>query len=224
MTRTASPVDILALVGKVNLDIDNEFGSKNSLVDDIILHDDWDYNEEKFDADIAVLVLFEQVEYNSQIQPICLPHKSSNNDEYPTGEGVVVGWGKSEKTSDRYDPILNQLNQPAVSASYCYPTFPNLARAASHRMFCGGHENRGKSACLGDSGSGFYFENKSLSRWIIKGITSGALIGEDMGCNINAFSLYTNVARFVEWITKVMQKTESLDWKFIDFKCKDDSR
>lgn len=218
-----SPVDILALVGKLNLDIDDEFGSKPSVVDDIILHPDWDFNHEKYDADISVVVMIELVEFNRHIQPICLPSASNNTDHYPTGTGVIAAWGQSANSgANHYDSTLNQLYQPIVSAHYCYTTFPDLAEAAPARAFCGGFVNQSKSACGGDSGGGFYFEDKSSSTWTVKGIVSGGLQSIDgFSCNVNAFTVYTNVARFVDWVENLQQKTKEVEWKFIDFKCVD---
>lgn len=201
--------------------IDNEFGSKTSLVDDIIIHPDWDFNSEKYDADISVVVMIEPIEYSRHIQPICLPPQKNKNDEYPTGTGLIVGWGMSEHSGANFnDPTLNQLKQPIVSAHFCYPRFPDLAAASSDRAFCGGFDSQSKSACGGDSGGGFYFEDKSTSTWIVKGIVSGGLQDVDgYSCNVNAFTLYSNVAIFVDWITKVMQESKAAPWVFVNFTC-----
>lgn len=56
--------------------------------------------------------------------------------------------------------------------------------------------------------------------WTIDGIISGGLQGDDgISCNVNAFTLYTNVARFVDWITKVMRESKVVAWKNVDFSC-----
>lgn len=94
-----SPVHVLVFLGKFNLEIDDEDGSKVSLVDDIIVHPDWDFNDEKFDADIAIVVLLEPVNFNGFIQPVCLPHQSNVS---PIGTGVIASWGKSEHSGAKY--------------------------------------------------------------------------------------------------------------------------
>lgn len=221
--ETTPEVDVLALLGKINLGIEDEGGSKTSLVLDIIIHHDWDFNDQKYDADISIVVLLESVEFNNFIQPVCLPPQSYGD---VSGTGVIVGFGTSEHSGgNHHDTLLNQLEQQAVNSTYCYPKFPELSRASSYRAFCGGFENQGKSACGGDSGGGFYFKEKSASTWAVKGIVSGGLQGDDgISCNLNAFTLYTNVARFVDWIKEKMNETKQIAWKFVDFNCRFDSR
>jgi secreted trypsin-like serine protease len=217
----ASPVDVIALLGKFNLGIDDEVGSEACLIDDIIIHDNWDYNVKAYDADIAVVILVEMVVFNHDIQPICLPKQS---EAYPTGTGTIVGWGKSEHAGDKqHDTVLNELRQPAVDGYRCFSNAPQLAYAVSERTFCGGFVNQDKSACGGDSGGGFYFENSSSSMWTVDGIVSGGVIDRTngLGCSIKTYTLYTNVARFVEWITEVIKETKEVTWKFVDFKCVD---
>lgn len=104
-----------------------------------------------------------------------------------------------------------------MNASYCFSTFPKLAPHASVGVFCGGYENKGKSACLGDSGGGFYLKTQHV--WNVRGVVSGSLIGDQYGCDINKFQFYTNVARYIEWITKVMEKTLEIVWKHVKIDC-----
>jgi hypothetical protein len=88
--RSITPAGyVAALLGKFNLNVTDEYGSKRVLVWDIILHPDWNFNEEKFNADIAVVVLDKIVLFSRQIQSVCLPQPSL---EEVTGNGFVVGW------------------------------------------------------------------------------------------------------------------------------------
>lgn len=208
------PELVEALIGKYDLNVTDEFGSKSSLVSDIILHPDWKWNEEKFDADISVVILMEKVVFSRQIQPVCLPKPSYDE---VTGNGFVVGWGKSENTGyNRYDyeSRPNELRIPAVNASHCYTTFFILGAFSSNRAFCGGYENRGRAPCLGDSGGGFYMRDKS---WKIRGIVSASIVDLDTGCDIYKFSLYTNVAKFIIWIKKSMKTAREITT--VEFKC-----
>lgn len=209
---------MLALVGKYDLKVDDEFGTKVSLVWDVVLHPDWNFNEEKFDADIAIAVLTDRVEFSNHIQPVCLPKLS--HDEV-SGDGTVVGWGKS-KADHVHDVIPNELVVPAVNSSHCYTKFHILGKISSNRAFCGGFDNQGKAPCLGDSGSGFYLKDTSASSWNVRGIVSASIIDFDYGCDINKYSLYTNVARFVPWILNVQKETEVVVRSYIEFQCEDD--
>ena len=143
-----SPIYVLATMGKYDLTVRNEYGSKSVLVNDIILHPYWNFNDVRFDSDISIVVLQKRIEFTQQIQPVCIPQE--NYDEV-TGIGTVVGWGKSD-TSEGHNTIPNQLIIPALNSSHCYTTFSLLSAVSSNSAFCGGYENEGRSPCLGDSG------------------------------------------------------------------------
>jgi secreted trypsin-like serine protease len=50
----------------------------------------------------------------------------------------------------------------------------------------------------GDSGGGLML--KLNGQWILRGIVSVALIGNDGYCDANNFVVFTDVAQFVPWI------------------------
>lgn len=206
---------VRALLGKHDLSFLDELGAKSCSILEIIIHPDWDFNEEKFDADISLVVLTQSFEFNTQIQPVCLPEKSYN--EF-LEIGIVAGWGKSEGSGNAA-MTPSQLSVPSVNASHCFTTFPKLATFASNRAFCGGYVNQQKAPCLGDSGGGFYLRDSSI--WKIKGIVSGSLFSEEYGCDINKYSLYTNVGWFTEWIEEKMMETMEVEWESVEFQCKE---
>lgn len=53
--------------------------------------------------------------------------------------------------------------------------------------------------CQGDSGSGLYIREQSTGLYHVKGIVSSSLSGPK-GCNIEVYSIYTNVIEFTSWI------------------------
>lgn len=183
------------------------------MASEIIIHPDWNYKTYSFDADLAIVVLDETIEYDEFIQSICLPDLSTGD---ILGNGTIVGWGKSEKNSYELTPSMLQV--PIIPASCCYPKYPKLAEFSSCRMFCGGYEKEQKAPCYGDSGSGFFMlaENEV---WIIQGIVSGSLFAEKYGCDINAYQLYTNVARFTDWIKTKMAENKTVVWEYKTFYC-----
>lgn len=202
------PYHVMCMLGRFNLSDTNEAGSVNSLVSDIIIHDDWNSTDWRFHADIAIVVMTDSIVFSNTIQPVCLPQQNYNE---PSMIGTVVGWGKSEHSGfKQFDDTPSKVDIPAINASHCFVTFPKIASYASVTTFCGGYENKGKAPCLGDGGGGFYFKSPSSNIWNINGIVSGSLADWTYGCDINKFHLYTNVARFVDWITKVMKETELL--------------
>lgn len=202
-----------AMLGKFDLKVYDEVASKNSSVEKVFIHPDWDFSSDKFDADISIAVLEEPIGFTNAIQPICLPSQSSNEVE---GSGTIVGWGQSSK-DHFHDTKPNKLMVPAINGTFCYPTFFQLGKISSHRMFCAGYENQSKAPCMGDSGGGFYLEGSS--GWNIRGIISSALLDKDGQCDIEKFSLYTNVAWFIDWIDQVLQRAKEEVFQDVDFNC-----
>lgn len=182
----------------------NESESQTSFVEDIILHPDWNISDSRFDADIAIIVLRDPVVFTDFIQPICLPRFKR---EIFGHTGTIVGWGKSESSS-AYETRPKKLEIPIISPDYCYTTFPRLAAYGSTRAFCGGYVNENKAPCHGDSGSGLFVKDRKYPfSWIIEGLVSGSLsIGST--CDVNKFSLYTDVQNFTRWISKTLEETK----------------
>jgi hypothetical protein len=52
---------------------------------DVRTHSDWKFNYGKFDADIAVITLFNPVTISNSVQPICLPVQNSGSLIVPGG-------------------------------------------------------------------------------------------------------------------------------------------
>jgi secreted trypsin-like serine protease len=207
------------MLGKHDLNDFNEDGAKNFSVREIVLHPEWQWDHKvnsSFHADIAIVVLEEIVQFTSNIKPVCLPQQSSSE---TIGEGTISGWGQSNHF-ERHATTPKELKIPIVNALYCLVRFPNLVYIASTTSFCGGYEDQGKGACLGDSGGGFYSLESPTSPWIIRGIVSGSLTDQNTQCDVNAFQLYTNVARFADWIGKVMEENKNEELEFLYFDCK----
>lgn len=75
------------LLGAYNLELKVESGTQQKNVQEIHVHPDWSPLSLKYDADLAILVLSESVEFTRYIRPICMP------DDYPPVDvkGSVVG-------------------------------------------------------------------------------------------------------------------------------------
>lgn len=184
---------------------------------DIVVHPDWNFNKEQYEADISMVVLQEEAEFTNQIQPVCLPAPSYDE---VIGNGIVVGWGESETSLRNSEMKPKKVEIPAINSSFCYTRFPKLASFSSVHAFCGGYDGKGTAPCLGDSGGGFYLHDKNSSTWSVRGIVSGAIKDPIVGCDVNKYTLYTNVARFIEWINVVVEETKKISWKAVEFICK----
>lgn len=103
-----------------------------------------------FDADLAVLVLQQQVEFSQYIRPICLwPSVQSTND-IEGQEGTVVGWG--QQNSERIvSNVPKKIDLPIVNALTCLQKSEALSQTISERTYCAGTLD-GSGPCHGDSG------------------------------------------------------------------------
>jgi secreted trypsin-like serine protease len=207
------PKDVVAWVGKHNLLIENERGSVAHDVDNFILHEDWKYDQDNFDADIALLLLVTEVDLTQRqfVRIVCLPTASQGE---VTGDGTVVGFGISERSEadgERHDSTPNELTLPAVTQAQC--TEDNrLFLLSSNRTFCAGFENQGKAACKGDSGGGFYQLDRSTRRHTLAGIVSSSIFDPYGGCSIDTYSVFTDVSKYVGWI---QEKMEEIEWTYV---------
>lgn len=215
ISTPTEPEYVNALIGRHKISNRSEPGSKIHPVWEFILHPDWKFDEDKFNADIAIAVLKDPVGFSNQIQPVCLPVARS---QAPVGRGYVIGWGKATVEA-HYDETPNKLSLPIVNASYCYTRFPRLSIYSSHRAFCAGYENEERGSCTGDSGGGFLMKDEKEFFWSVYGIVSGSLWDEKYGCDVNSFAIYTNVALFRNRIDTETQRNENINWQTIEVQC-----
>lgn len=177
---------------------DDSDGPKSSLARKIVIHEDWNINSPRYDADLAIVVLQDVMTFTDHIQPICLPLMSN---DYVTETGMAVFHRTSE---NKENELQMQFEIPSVNASHCYTLKHELAFISSPRIFCAGYENKSmKAPCFGDSGGGFYVLADDKS-WTIRGVTTGSLTPPFRSCTINSFTLFINVSKFSSWIDKTI--------------------
>ncbi|KAG5677123.1 hypothetical protein PVAND_006905 [Polypedilum vanderplanki] len=198
--HSSRPIDkesIYAYVGIYNLNkgnVDPVASVQN--IKRIAIHKNWNSQSVNYDADIALLTLYNYIQFTQFIQPICLPDKN-----FIIGEqiGEVVGYGKSE-SSTPYEYVARKTRIPSHSNDHCFFTDPIYATVGSPSTFCAGEI--GKNPCHGDSGSGFFIKD---THWRLVGLVSSALVQD---CAINRFVLFTKVALFIDWIQLEMTRTD----------------
>jgi secreted trypsin-like serine protease len=220
---TKTSFEINAWVGKQNLHQPDETFSKPLEVWVILVHEDWDYTAQDFDADIAILVLKTEVDLSrpSKVGVVCLPQPTSNP---VTGNGYIVGWGLNEWTEanrELHSITPKELRLPVVTNEVCFEADERLEYLTSPRTFCAGFEDQEKSACSGDSGGGFFQLDRITKSYILSGIVSSSLRDIAGGCRKDIYSVFTNVVDFADWIQLKMQETENIKWKKVIFGCEE---
>lgn len=81
------PNEIIVLLGVHDIFKRNEIGSNARFVSKIILHPDWKSEDPRYDANIAVIFLRNEVKFSNTIEPICLPTPRAT---MSLDDGVIV--------------------------------------------------------------------------------------------------------------------------------------
>ncbi|XP_065335868.1 chymotrypsin B-like [Cloeon dipterum] len=172
------------------------------------------YRSDQFHYDVGLLIFEKEgYEINNQVRPICLWNEGSSLSRVTGKSAVLVGFGLTEHYS--LSDTLQEARLSIRKHEECYLSNRILfgKRLRPGDNFCAGFTN-GVSACLGDSGGSLSI--KKNGRWFIRGIVSFGLSKrvildgeEQIACNPNSFSLYADVAYYMDWIVR-----NSLDISF----------
>ena len=137
--------DIKMFFGAYNLGENNEAGAYVTTPRKILIHDDWNPFEDRYDADIAIIITQENIPRTNYIQPICL----WENENLPNiREGTIASWGTDYDSILGYEEIPKELKIPIRTLEYCLLDNLKLALIASNRTFCGGSKD-GRGPCNG---------------------------------------------------------------------------
>ncbi|XP_012143735.1 serine protease gd isoform X2 [Megachile rotundata] len=189
---------LLVTLGRYRLRDWREQGSVNREVAEYKLHPDFNPSGNA-DADLAVLILRESVEYSVAIKPICLWSGSINLENVVGKAGYVVGWGRDE-FGNPYVQEPRQTKAPIVSQEVCLWSNTDFVSFTSNRTFCAGLRN-GSGPCNGDSGSGFVMYDNNKDRYFLRGVVSRSLLdGSTMSCDLKQYVVYVDVAKHLDWI------------------------
>jgi hypothetical protein len=187
--------DLLLLLGAVNIEDQWEEGRLVMSPSEVVIHDNWNPSTVRFNDDIAILIMEQNIQFTNFIRPICL---WKSNVEPSVNKGIVVGWGTTGDSANGYESTANMLEVPIIQDNLkCFYENYKLAKIASDTSFCAGKE--GIAVCSGDSGSGLSIEVNGIS--YLKGIVSSSLIDkEKTGCYKENYAIYTNVMKYLDWI------------------------
>lgn len=184
----------MVLLGAQKINKSNEIGRVTVEVSKILVHSSWNPQIDRYNGDIAVLILEQNVAFSNYIQPVCLPKigvKMKN-----LNDGVIVGFGKSE-SSVSHENEPSKASTPIQDAVKCFSKFPKLAGIAAHKTFCGGNAN-GTGACTGDSGGGLTVV--SNGRHFLRGIVSASLYADKYGCDVDSYAIFTDMRFYISYV------------------------
>jgi len=190
---------------------------------EIIIHKRWNASSDRFNDDIAVILLDENISYSKFIKPICI---ADIEEVREATQGLAVGWGKSEDETNDIESIPRQAQLPITGDGPCYRETIELARIAAKNSFCAGSMK--SRVCIGklitvhrldkiihesflsagDSGNGFFiFHN---GRYYLKGIVSASIVNPNgRPCDATHHALFTEILKYLDWIDIPSRKVEN---------------
>lgn len=202
--------DVTVYLGKLNMEtLESERGFVMSSVEEIIVHPHWSHLTSNFDADIAVAVLEKSFRFTRNIRPICLPTTSESFEDIVGRKVVIAGWGKTE-TNALSTSVPKWAEITVIDTGSCLESNKIFGTITSGRTFCAGDDSNlasrvsGSGPCSGDSGGGLTINVNGT--WYLRGVISSTVKSLDtQSCDPQYFSVFTDVAKFRDWLLKLMQ-------------------
>ncbi|XP_077483633.1 brain-specific serine protease 4-like isoform X2 [Amblyomma americanum] len=158
----------------------------------------------RYNNDIALLELSQDVKFNRYVIPICLP---DGRLELEGKSATVAGWGNI-KDVDKDSPvdsfsgvrkeILQKVTVPIVSNKECNSWYAQSGKLVvlQEMQLCAGFKEGKKDACQGDSGGPLMFFDGA--KYVLVGVISAGF-----GCARPLLpGLYTRVSEYKPWLDK----------------------
>jgi len=159
--------------------------AKRIKVEKVIKRDD--YDKTSVNNDIAILKLSEDVVFNENIVPACLPTDSSKT--YANTTAVVSGWGTTSE-GGRVSDVLKETT--IIILPDTDPKCTRVAGSNKPGQMCG--YKQGTDSCQGDSGGPLVVMEDG--RFTVVGVVSYGY-----GCARNGLAgVYARVTNYLNWI------------------------
>lgn len=198
------------LLGGYNLSTKNESDILRIGVIVANLHPQWKMYGNKYDADLAILVLGKNIKFTNYIQPICLP---TNNITDGT-TGTIMGYDLTDNGTKPHLEFPRHAVMNVSNSVYCLTT-----DLSPTRTFCSNGGDGNLNLNERDAGGGFFM--RSGSTWVQYGILSTVDVNATGHGDTNPIAVYTNVSMFTNWIKEyaVHEKEINLqcDFTFPEF-------
>lgn len=196
--RNIETKEIVLAFGRHDLRDWSDKNMRLSNVEKVHIHPDYVKRRRStaFDADIAVVVAKEAINFTAWIRPICLWPAIVDESMDIIGEnGTVVGWG--QPAENVLTNLPRRIDLPIVDVRRC---MPDGRAGRKQRIFCAGNGSGGRAPCNGDSGSGLAMWVNGA--WYLRGIVSAAL-GDPIinKCNLNRYVIFSDMVYYRDWLS-----------------------
>lgn len=195
------PSELKIRAGEWDTQTKNEiYAHQDREVQTVIVHEG--FHSGALYNDYAILILKEPVEYEENVDVVCLPPRNAIFDE---SRCFASGWGKDMFGKEgHYQVILKRVELPVVKHDTCQNSLRNTRLGKffvlNESFICAGGE-AGKDTCKGDGGSPLVCPLKEdPTRYVQAGIVAWGI-----GCGENQVpGVYANVAHARHWIDEQM--------------------
>lgn len=153
---------------------------------DMIIHENYDRGN--LNNDLAVIKLPSAIQFNSKIQMIALPRRSSNPPSYVNVISTASGWGKTKDSDESVTNQLRFVKLQVISNRECSRHYAQGLIVST--TLCTSTRGK-KSTCSGDSG-GPLTDGKELI-----GVTSFV---SQKGCEKQTPAGFSRVTSYLQWI------------------------
>ncbi|KAH8284026.1 hypothetical protein KR054_007646 [Drosophila jambulina] len=167
-------------------------------VSQLLIHDKYKY-EQYTEADLALVRLETPVPLNDFIVPICL-WSSANRLDLPQGEKTyVAGWGPDESGTGNSD-IAKLADMNIVSEANCHRQLPP-GPLFQPSTLCAQKANTGP--CSTDGGGPLMLREGGV--FLLRGIIAGGALDQERNtCDLSRPSVFTDVAKHIDWVRRNM--------------------
>jgi hypothetical protein len=118
-------------------------------VSEIIVHPDWDVLTKSFEADIAIAILKETVEFSLNVTNICLNSSTKPVEDFFVGQNATVcDWKITEPSENETTVELKVVTVPIVDRDKCKESTV-LREIYSDTLFCAGNIDIASGLCKG---------------------------------------------------------------------------
>ncbi|XP_024868141.1 serine protease gd-like [Temnothorax curvispinosus] len=174
-------------------------GTVNRKIASYKIHPDFVHTSENAtDSDLVILTLNTPVKFSAFIRPICLWSGLTDLQNVVDRTGYVVGWVRNKYYSRKPVSEPRMLRIPIVSQETCLRSDQDFGSITSNRTFCAGL--LGESNFCDADGSGLVLFNNSTGRYHLRGVLSEYFMDLSYSCNVNRYSVYVDVAKYLPWI------------------------
>lgn len=180
-------IDITAGVHNINDRSDGEYRTAVSPRNTLIHRN---FDPDSLENDIALIWVSDRITYSNRIQPIALPSRQFERNQFVGIISTVSGWGKYSSEHSDLSAELRFVNLPIISNSQCMRTYGHFVQPTN---ICGSGAN-GRSSCPGDSGGPVVTQiNGRLVQIGIVSFGAGA-------CGAGFPVGFARVTSFLDWI------------------------